>query len=145
MKNRMVKIKNWLITKLDGYTRDKYLELDNLNKAINKEKEELSEKMRILTHKGKFDGIARNLLIAIGKYEDKEIINCSEENYNNIIYIAYDINSFLKFLNEEHLTGYEKRLILKIKEMESVEYKRKVNEQLTKGYYEFQNKECKKC
>lgn len=134
-------IKDLLIKKLGGYTRNEYSKLNNLYETTHKEKEDALEEIGRLTYKGKFDAIARNLLIAIGKYEDKEIINCDEENYNNVIYIAYQIKCILENYYKNNLTNYEEMLLQKWEEMQSLDYKRILNEKMSKGYEIFQEKE----
>lgn len=136
-------IKDLLIKKLGGYTSNEYSKLNNLYKTTHKEKEKLLIEIERLTRKVSFDGICRNLLIAIGKYEDKDFINCTEENYNNIKSIAYDIKCILENNYKNNLTGYEERFLLKWQEMESSDYKKIENDKISKGYEIFQEKQKK--
>lgn len=82
-----------------------------------------------------------------GQYIEIDFDNPISFNpFSDLKELTFDINSFLKFLNEEHLTNYE----IKIKDNKKILAKKRKNDlahyvvKQEKGYYEFQNKECKK-
>lgn len=134
-------IKDLLIKKLGGYTSNEYSKLNNLYKTTHKEKEDALREIGRLTNKGTFDVIARYLLFAIGKYEDKEFINCEEEPYRDIVCISYEVQAILKNCYKGNFTHYEEALLSKIKEMESSEYKKSESEKVMKGYEIFLKKQ----
>ncbi|MFX4277196.1 hypothetical protein ACOL3G_04825 [Aliarcobacter butzleri] len=134
-------IKDWIITKLGGYTSNEYSKLNKLYKTTHKEKEDALIEIERLTNKGTFELIARNLLIAFKIYEDKEFINCAEEDYPYIVGIAYEIKWILENCYKDNLTSYEEFFLEKIKEMESPEYKKRVSEKQSKGYEIFLKKQ----
>ncbi|MFW3425916.1 hypothetical protein ACN9KI_03455 [Aliarcobacter butzleri] len=101
----------------------------------------LEKKEERLTNKGTFDAIARNLLMTIGIYEDRDFIIYSDDCYNNIRQIAYSIEEILKnYFNENDLTHYEKAFLSKMEEINSTKYKIKeskkfiINEPIDKTY-----------
>lgn len=134
-------IKDWIITKLGGYTSNEYSKLNKLYKTTHKEKEDALIEIERLTNKGTFELIARNLLGAINIYEEKEFINLEEEPYRNIVCIAYEIRGILENCYKGKLTYPEELLLLKTEEMKSSDYRKKQWEKEEKGRQIFKEKQ----